>query len=448
MSDDEMTNDPRELIDRSPMSKWQVTIITLCIILISLDGFDVLSISFAAPGIAQEWGVDRAALGIVLSMELIGMGLGAFILGHLADRFGRRPTILLSLAMMSLGMYLASVANSVTELSVVRLFTGIGIGGILASVSAMAAEFSNQRNRNLSVSLMAAGYPMGVIVGGSIASLLLASFDWRSVFIFGAVFTLAFLPLAWLLMPESISYLAHKRPANALQRINRALKRMGHATIEVLPTPAEQARSSITRLFRPDLIRSTLLLTLAYFTHITTFYYLIKWIPKLVADMGYSPALSGSVLVWANVGGVCGAVLLGLLARRYSVSSLVIGSLLAAAAMVVVFGSGQSSLTQLSLVAGIAGFFINAAIVGMYALFAQIYPTEVRAGGTGFVIGAGRGGAVLGPVLAGFLLQSGQGGLLMVSMIMGTGSLIAAVALFLLPRRAPVFSTASTVGQL
>jgi MFS family permease len=130
------------------------------------------------------------------------------------------------------------------------------------------------------------------------------------------------------------------------------------------------------------------------------------------------------------------------------VSSLVIGSLLAAAAMVVVFGSGQSSLTQLSLVAGIAGFFINAAIVGMYALFAQIYPTEVRAGGTGFVIGAGRGGAVLGPVLAGFLLQSGQGGLLMVSMIMGTGSLIAAVALFLLPRRAPVFSTASTVGQL
>jgi benzoate transport len=444
-----MTNDPRELIDRSPMSKWQLTIITLCIMLVSLDGFDVLSISFAAPGIAQEWGIDRAALGIVLSMELIGMGVGAFFLGHLADRFGRRPTILFSLAMMSLGMYLASVASSVTELSVIRLFTGLGIGGILASVNAMAAEFSNQRSRNLSVSLMAAGYPMGVIVGGSIASLLLASFDWRSVFLFGALFTLAFLPLAWLLMPESISYLVHKRPANALQRINRALKRMGHAAIDTLPAPpAEQAHTSVTRLFRPDLMRVTLLLSLAYFTHIMTFYYLIKWIPKLVVDMGYSPALSGSVLVWANVGGVCGAVLLGLLTRRYPVRSLVIAALIAAAAMVAVFGTGQSSLVQLSLVAGIAGFFTNAAVVGMYAIFAQTFPTEVRAGGTGFVIGAGRGGAVLGPVLAGFLFQSGQGGLLMVSMIMAVGSLIAAVALFVLPNRTAVVSPADAVEQV
>jgi MFS family permease len=161
-----------------------------------------------------------------------------------------------------------------------------------------------------------------------------------------------------------------------------------------------------------------------------TFYYIIKWIPKLVVDMGYSPALSGSVLVWANVGGVLGAVLLGLLTRRYPVRNLVVGSLLLAAVMVAIFGTGQSTLPQLSLVAGIAGFFTNAAIVGMYALFAQSFPTEVRAGGTGFVIGIGRGGAVMGPVVAGFLFQSGQGGLMMVSVIMATGSLIAAIALF------------------
>lgn len=442
-----MTDDPRELIDHSPMSKWQLSAITLCILLVSLDGFDVLSISFAAPGIAQEWGIDRAALGIVLSMELIGMGVGAFILGHLADRFGRRPTILSSLLMMSVGMYLASVASSVILLSAVRLFTGLGIGGILASVNAMAAEFSNRRSRNLSVSLMAAGYPMGVIVGGSVASLLLASFDWRSVFLFGAIITLVFLPLVWLLMPESISYLMHRRPAGALVRINRSLRRMGHAPIEDLPpSPPEQAHTSMTRLFRPDLMRTTLLLSVAYFTHIMTFYYLIKWIPKLVVDMGYSPALSGSVLVWANVGGVSGAVLLGLLTQRYPVRNLVVGSLLLAAAMVAVFGTGQTNLPELSLVAGVAGFFTNAAIVGMYALFAQAFPTEVRAGGTGFVIGAGRGGAVLGPVLAGFLFAS-DGGLLMVSMIMATGSLVAALALFLLPQCTAVNAPARAVGQ-
>lgn len=434
-----MTHDPRELIDRSPMSKWQISAVAMCVLLVSLDGFDVLSISFAAPGIAKEWGIDRAALGIVLSMELIGMGIGGFILGYLADRFGRRPTVLFSLAMMSAGMYLASTATSVTALSAVRLFTGLGIGGILASVNAMAAEFSNARCRNLSVSLMAGGYPMGVIIGGSVASLLLASFDWRAVFLLGAILTLVFLPLAWLLMPESISYLVHRRPSDALQRINRSLGRMGHPPIEALPPEPEEApHTSLTRLFRPDLMRVTLLLSLAYFAHIMTFYYIIKWIPKLVVDMGYSPALSGSVLVWANVGGVCGSVLLGLLSRRYPVRNLVIGTLLFAAVMVAVFGTGQSTLVQLSLVAATAGFFTNAAIVGMYALFAQAFPTEVRAGGTGFVIGAGRGGAVLGPVLAGFLFESGQGGLLMVSMIMATGSLIAAIALFVMPHLAPV----------
>jgi benzoate transport len=442
-----MTDDPRELIERSPMTKWQISAITLCILLVSLDGFDVLSISFAAPGIAKEWGMDRAALGIVLSMELIGMGIGAFILGHLADRFGRRPIILFSLVTMAAGMYLASIAPSVTILSAIRLFTGLGIGGILASVNAMAAEFSNQRSRDLSVSLMAAGYPLGVIIGGTIASLLLASFDWRSVFLFGAVLTLIFLPLAWLLMPESISYLMHRRPSGALRRINHTLGRMGHPPIETLPPASDEVpHANLARLFRPDLLRVTLLLSIAYFAHIMTFYYIIKWIPKLVVDMGFSPALSGSVLVWANVGGICGSVLLGLLSRRYSVRKLVIGTLLAAAVMVAIFGTGQSTLPQLSLVAGIAGFFTNAAIVGMYALFAQCFPTEVRAGGTGFVIGAGRGGAVLGPVVAGFLFESGQGGLLMVSAIMAVGSLIAAMALFMLPSRAQV-SRSDSVSQ-
>ena len=240
----------------------------------------------------------------------------------------------------------------------------------------------------------------------------------------------------------------HRRPADALQRINRSLGRMGLGPIETLPPPpAKAAQISMSRLFQPDLLRATTLLSIAYFTHIMTFYYLIKWIPKLVVDMGYSPALSGSVLVWANVGGVSGAVLLGLLSQRYPVRNLVIGALLLAAGMVAFFGTGQSNLVQLSLVASIAGFFTNAAIVGMYALFAQSFPTEVRAGGTGFVIGAGRGGAVLGPVLAGFLLESGDGGLMTVSLIMATGSLIAAMAIFVLPHPASGLVPTHESGQ-
>lgn len=429
-----MSNDPRIAMARLPMGRTQLAAVIMCILLTALDGFDVLSISFAAPGIAAEWGIDRGALGLVLSMELIGMAAGSIVIGGLADRIGRRPAILGCLGVMTVGMYLASTASSVTILSIYRLATGLGIGGMLASTNAMAAEFSNAKFRNLSVILMAAGYPAGAIVGGSIASFLLAYFDWRSVFLFGTAATALFIPLAWYFLPESIEHLIHRRPGGALARVNATLQRMGHTTIEALPPAAEDATSSGMRaLFAPTLTRTTILLTVAYFMHIMTFYFTLKWIPKIVVDMGFEPALAGGVLVWANVGGVTGSVLLGLLAQRYAVRGLVIATLVLGAGMVTWFGQGQADLAELSLVAAAAGFFTNAAVVGLYAMFAQSFPTALRAGGTGFVIGFGRGGAAIGPIIAGFLFVAGAT-LPTVALLMATGSLAAAAALLLLRR--------------
>jgi benzoate transport len=420
------------------MRPLQVAAVTMCILLTALDGFDVLAISFAAPGISAEWGIDRAALGIVLSMELIGMAIGSILIGGFADRFGRRPAIFGCLGLMTVGMYLASTASGITSLSIYRLGTGLGIGGMLASTNAMAAEFSNLKRRNLSVILMAAGYPVGAIVGGTIASLLLVSFDWRAVFLFGAVATLAFIPLTWLLLPESLEYLLLHRPKGALERINKTLRRMSHNVIETLPEVRVEPRASnLMSLFSPALARTTMLLTVAYFTHIVTFYFTLKWIPKIVVDMGFSPSLAGGVLVWANVGGLTGSVLLGLLSLRYNVKPMVIGALIFAFATVTWFGQGQADLVQLSAVAAAAGFFTNSAVVGLYALFAQSFPTEVRAGGTGFVIGVGRGGSVAGPIVAGFLFAAGAG-LPIVALLMGFGSIIAAFMLiFLRPATRP-----------
>jgi MFS family permease len=303
---------------------------------------------------------------------------------------------------------------------------------MLASTSAMAAEFSNARRRNLSVILMASGYPVGVIIGGSIASLLLASFDWRAVFLLGAALTAAVLPLAWLFLPESIEYLATRRPANALQRINTTLRRMRHATIDALPSASTRAASSsVTALFAPGLANTTVILTFAYFTHIMTFYFTLKWIPKIVVDLGFAEELAGSVLVWANVGGVMGSVLLGLLAQWYPVRRLVIVTLILGAFAVAWFGRGQANLVELSFAAAAAGFFTNAAVVGLYALFAQAFPTGIRAGGTGFVIGFGRGGSAAGPIVAGFLFVSGVS-LPTVAFLMALGSLIAAASLVFL----------------
>lgn len=430
-----MSTDPRVVIATSPMSPLQVGAVTMCILLTALDGFDVLSISFAAPGISDEWGINRAALGIVLSMELMGMAFGSILIGGLADRIGRRPAILGCLTLMTAGMFLASTAGNVIVLSIYRFATGLGIGGMLASTNAMAAEFSNSRRRNFSVILMAGGYPFGILIGGTFASVLLAYFEWRSVFVLGGILTAGFIPLAWYLLPESIEYLVQRRPPDALERINRTLQRMQHPPIQSLPPVAESAaRPGYMALFSPGQARTTILLTLSYFSHIMTFYFIVKWIPKLVVDMGFASSLAGSVLVWTSAGGAIGTLVVGFLALRYSVRGLVIASLLLAAVMVVWFGQGQADLAQLSIVGGAAGFTTTAAVVGMYALFARAFPTELRASGTGFGIGFGRGGSVLGPVVAGFLLAAGIG-LPTVAILMAMGSLVAAVLLLFVKLR-------------
>lgn len=430
-----MTRDPQSILSQGAMRPLQIAAVTLCVLLNALDGFDVLAISFASPGIAEEWGIDRAALGLVLSMELIGMALGSVVLGGLADRIGRRPTVLACLVIMAGGMALATTAGSVVNLSIIRLVTGLGIGGMLACTNALVAEYSNDRHRNLAVAIMAAGYPMGAIVGGSIATGLLASGHWRDVFTFGAAATALFLPIAWFLLPESIGFLVQKRGPGALEKINATLRRLGHETVSALPpAPQRAAKPSIGDLFAPGLARSTVLLTLAYFCHIMTFYFILKWIPKIVVDMGHAASKAGDVLVWANVGGLAGATLLSLLTYRIAVRKLVIVAMVASTVLVALFGQGQETLGGLALIAGAAGFCTNAGVVGLYALFAKVFPTSVRAGGTGFVIGIGRGGAALGPIVAGFLFTAGFD-LSLVAVLMGSGSLIAAGALLLLRER-------------
>lgn len=426
-------SDPKTILDTSPMNGFQILVVVMCIALNALDGFDVLAISFASPGIAGEWGINRAELGIVLAAELFGMAVGSIVLGGLADRHGRRPTILLCLVVMTLGMYLASLVASISQLLLIRFVTGLGIGGMLASTNAMVAEFSNLKRRNLAVILMATGYPLGAIVGGSISTLLLQAFDWRAIFVFGALVTGVFLVISWFVLPESVEYLASRRPARALERINTTLGKMGHPPVDQLATVdmGGVSRSSFHKLFSSDFRALVVLMVVAYFMLIMTFYYILKWIPKIVVDMGYEAASAGGVLVWANIGGAIGAVLLGLLAQKVPLRQLLVVVLLIAFAMVSAFGLGQSSLAGLALIAAATGFFTNASVVGFYALMATTFPSDIRASGTGVVIGVGRGGAALGPVIAGFLFNAGFD-LLVVSVVMGAGAVVAALALIML----------------
>jgi len=427
-----MNSDPRTIIDQAPMSRLQIAAVAITVGLNALDGFDVLSISFASPGFFTEWGIDRKALGFVLSMELIGMAIGSVLLGGVADRIGRRRMILACLVTMMTGMAMASRASGVEDLSIWRLLTGLGIGGMLATVNAVTAEFANAARRNICVALMSIGYPLGAVIGGTIAAQLLKGGNWRSIFEFGAIVTACFIPLVWVFVPESIHYLVDRRPAGALARINRTLARMRHPTVDALPEPtAAERKRSLADIFSPALLRTTILLTLGYFAHCITFYFILKWSPKIVVDLGFVPSAAAGVLVWTNVGGATGGAIFGLIAQRVDLKRLTLVALVLSSVTVALFGaSGASTLTMLSALACVSGFFTNAAIVGYYTIFARAFPTHIRATGTGFAVGVGRGGAALSPILAGFLFAGGIS-LAGVAIVLACGSLVSLAALAL-----------------
>jgi MFS family permease len=363
------------------------------------------------------------------------MAVGSLCLGGVADRLGRRKTTLGCLIVMTFGMFMSTTVKGIGELSVYRVLTGLGIGGVLAAVNAIAAELSNAKRRDMSVAIMSIGYPVGVVLGGMIAQQLLKGHDWRSIFYFGAACTAVFIPLVLLFVPESVHWLVRKQPPGALEKVNRIMTRMRHPTVTSLPVIAPELRKrSFSDVFAPGLMPITLLVSVTYFFHVTTFYYVVTWAPKIVVNMGYTASQGAGVLVWANVGGALGGIVLGFLSQRYALKPLTIATMIIGCVGVIVFGRSPHDLFTISLLIAISNFFTNGAISGMYAIFAKAFPTHVRASGTGVAIGIGRGGSVIAPVVSGYLFQAGVS-FPTVSAIMALGSLCAAIVLSMLKLR-------------
>ena len=448
-----VNKDPRQLILNSPMSRMQIMVVAITIALNALDGFDVLSISIAAGSIRDELGIAASLTGLLLSMELIGMAIGSIFLGRYADAWGRRPMMLFCLVLMSAGMFMVTTDPGfmavlfhplltaipwfgfpdwpveLVHISIWRIITGLGIGGLLASINACVAEYSNKKKKHLNVALMSIGYPIGASTGGFIAAELLEVYSWNSVFLLGFGMTLVMIPIVWFFVPETVAWQVRNQKPGSLEKVNSTLAKMGHAPVDALPdVSAELAHAAENSIFTPRFIRTTVIVTVAYFFHIMTFYFILKWTGVIVEDRGFDPSNASRVLSWINVGGATGGALLGVLTLRYDLKHLTIGAMVMSTVGVAIYGSVGSDLVQMTLICIVCGFFINAAINGMYAIFAHAYPTQVRAAGTGFAIGVGRGGSILAPIAAGFMFQGGIG-VPFVAVVMGCGSLLAAIAL-------------------
>lgn len=433
-----MSQTPREVIEQTPMGVRQWIVVILMVLLNALDGFDVLSSAFAAPGITADWGIARPALGVVLSAELLGMGFGSVLLGGAADRYGRKYTMIACLVLMAIGMYLASVATAVQPMVAYRFLTGIGIGGMLTTTNAVVAESTNSRWRSVAIAVYVAGYPLGAIIGGIAASeWLLPSYSWHAVFLFGAVVTAVLVPVILALVPETAAYLVTKRD---LAGVNRTLAAFGKPPVSDLPViVAGAAKPRVTDILsNPKLRPVTLLLSFGYTFHCITFYYILKFGVQIVSDYppGYPPAQAATVLTYANIGGFMGSALFGFVMARLGVRWPTALMLLIGAMMVAWFGTGRDTLNAWQWATMIAGFFTNAAISGYYAAFARGFPAYARATGTGFALGIGRLGAAGSPLLAGTLFGwLGDDQLLTVSIIMAMGSVISLVLFLMLPER-------------
>jgi MFS family permease len=431
-------NEPVKILESTPMHYRQWFVVVLMVVLNALDGFDVLSSAFASPGMTKEWGIERSALGVVLSAELVGMGIGSILLGGMADRYGRKNAMLACLVLMASGMYLASLANGVTPMIMCRFLTGIGIGGMLAATNAVTAESSNLKYRRTAIAAYVAGYPLGAIIGGFAASSwLLPDHGWRSIFLFGAVMTAILIPVIAWLVPETVAFNVTK---GNLAGVNTTLKTFGKTAIDALPVRSESAPKLrvIDILSNPKLRPITLLLAFGYMFHTITFYYILKFGVQIVADYppGYPPAEAATVLTWANVGGFLGSFSFGFIMARFGIRWPTALMLLIGSAGVASFGLGRESLSAWQWATMIAGFFTNAAISGFYAAFARGFPTHARGTGTGFALGVGRLGAAGSPLLAGALFTAlGNDQLFTVSAVMASGAVAALILFLMLPEK-------------
>ncbi|KUO55732.1 MAG: hypothetical protein APF78_05890 [Sphingomonadales bacterium BRH_c3] len=394
------------------MTRQEVFAVAVCIFINMLDGFDVLVISFAGPAIAKAWNLAPAELGLLFSSGLAGMMLGSLFLAPLADRIGRRPVVLISLMLVSAGMLASSISNGLYVLAATRVISGLGIGAMLAGLTATVAEYTPERRRALAVSLLQTAYPVGAILGGMISAIMISQLGWRSVFVLGGVLPAMLIPVVFFALPESLAFLSSRQQPDGLARLNAARRRLGRSELGEMPprtAGADRRAGSVLALLTPEYRRSTLLITFTYVMVMMTLYFALNWTPKVVVDAGLSEAVGIQASVLVNIGGVIGASIFGLLAVRYREVRTLRVYMLACIAGLVAFGMVDMHSALLWVAAFVMGCFLHGITIGLYTLLPRLYPAEVRSTGAGWAIGVGRLGAIVGPATAGYLFDSGFG---------------------------------------
>ena len=410
------TLDVQEFINRERFSRYQWLIFALCFFIVLLDGFDTAAIGFIAPSLMKDWGIAKPDLAPVLSAALFGLAAGALTSGPLADRYGRRVVLMVSVFVLGSACAASAFASSLHELTALRFITGLGLGAAMPNAVTLTSEFSPEARRATLTNAMFCGFPLGAALGGFLAAWMIPIWGWRSVLVLGGAAPLLLLVVMFFTLPESVRHMVAK--AYPAERIRAVLTRISASAAGAASFTLSEAgrqhnapidgKSGIAMLFQPRYLVGTCMLWLAYFMGLVIFYALVNWMPVLFKDAGLAPKTATLISALFPLGGV-GAILFGWLMDRYNANRVIATGFALTAVAVYAIGQVAGNVGMLTVVVFVAGALMNTAQSSLPALAAAYYPTRCRATGVAWMLGVGRFGGIAGSFLVAELSRQQMG---------------------------------------
>ncbi|MGO3740674.1 MFS transporter [Kerstersia sp.] len=397
-----------DIIDNARISPFQIIILSLCFLIVLVDGFDTAVIGYIAPSLREEWGLQAAQLSPAFGAGLIGLMVGSLIFGPVADAIGRKRVLLVSVLIFGLGTLATAYAHSIESLTVLRFLTGIGLGGAMPTCITLSSEYSPARRRMIMVTLSWSGFTAGLALGGLLAGQIIPAYGWRGVLMFGGAVPLLMLPLLAWLMPESVRFLASSpKHADALHKVVQRITGKSWQGVTILDDerPA-QSRSPVSNLFAEGRTLQTLLLWVAFFCSLFVFYLLTSWLPTILKDAGYDIAHASRIGAMVPLGGTVGAILMALLMDRVGPYRVLALSYLGAAVIIALTGYMMGDIYELAAAVFLIGFGVAGAQNGLNLVSATIYPTTARVTGVSYAMASGRFGSIVGSMLGAWMIAS------------------------------------------
>ncbi|PWT92174.1 MAG: hypothetical protein C5B56_02700 [Proteobacteria bacterium] len=443
---DSNTIDVTRIIDDRPINQFQVLAIALCALVAFLDGVDTQSIAVAAPIIADNLKLTRAALGPMFSAALLGAAVGALTFGPLGDRFGRKRMLIVATLIFAVFTLATPLAGSYESLLAVRLAAGIGLGGATPCFIALASEFAPARRRAMVASLIWAAFPLGGTIGGFANSYILTNFGWQAIFWVGGVLPIVVAAALLMWLPESLRFLiATGGHREQVAMIIRKLDPDVPSDARFVSDEVQIEGAPLKQLFANGRAAGTILLWVPFFTAFGTLALAVVWTPLLLRDNGISPAQASIVIGVHGIGALIGMGSAGRLMERFGSAPVLCPALALGAIVTTTLGYAATSVTAMSVALFLIGLFVGLGASGAIALAALRYPTAIRSSGVGWAMGMGRFGQVLAPLLASALVAASWSNIHLF-LIVGLAPLCGALAILALMAAGENVRAAGTTG--